>query len=162
VPANFTQILVALSTGGVEYVVVGGLAATVHGSARATTDVDVVYGRSQENLRRIVETLHPYHPYPRGAPPGLPFRFDERTLQQGLNFTFSTDLGDLDLLGEMAGAGRYEDILPKSVEAPLFGQTCRVVDLVTLIRAKRAAGRPKDLETIAELEALLEESAEQP
>jgi hypothetical protein len=160
VPANFTQILAVLSAGGVEYVVVGGLAASAHGSGRVTTDVDVVYRRSPANLQRIVETLRPYHPYLRGAPPGLPFRFDERTLQQGLNFTFSTDLGDLDLLGEMAGAGRYKDVFPESIEAPIFGHTCRVVDLVTLIKAKRAAGRPKDLETIAELEALLEESAQ--
>jgi hypothetical protein len=162
VAASFRQVLAVLSEAGVEYVVVGGLAASAHGAARLTSDVDVVYRRTPENLARIVETLKPYHPYLRGAPPGLPFRFDERTLRQGLNFTFSTDLGDLDLLGEMTGAGRYEDLFPASIEASVFGHTCRVVDIVTLIKAKRAAGRPKDLEAIAELEAILEESARLP
>jgi hypothetical protein len=61
------------------------------------------------------------------------------------------------LLGEMVGGGAYEDIVPNSVEVTLFGRPCRVLALPALIRAKRAAGRPKDLEAIAELEALLEE-----
>jgi hypothetical protein len=87
----------------------------------------------------------------------LPFRLDIVTLQSGLNFTLITDLGELDLLGEVAGGGRYEDLLPQSDMLDLFGVSCRCLGLDALIRVKRAAGRPKDFEGIAELEALAEE-----
>jgi hypothetical protein len=95
----------------------------------------------------------------RGAPPGLPFRLDVPTIQRGLNFTLTTTLGDLDLLGEMTGGGTYEQVVEHTVSLNVFGRDIRVLDLPALIRAKRAAGRPKDLETIAELEALLAESS---
>jgi predicted nucleotidyltransferase len=142
---------------GVRFILIGGGAATVHGSARLTLDVDVVYARDPDNSNRLVAALSPHQPYLRGAPPGLPFRWDERTIRNGLNFTLTTTLGDLDLLGEVAGGGTYEQLLPFTEELTAFGITCRVVTLERLIQLKRAAGRPKDLEIIAELQALLEE-----
>jgi hypothetical protein len=140
--------------GGMESILIGGIAAAAHGSARVTQDVDVVYGRGPENLQRISQALAPLHPYLRGAPPGLPFRLDVATLSAGLNFTLTTDIGPLDLLGEVAGGGRYEDLVSHSIEAEVFGVRCRVLDLETLIATKKAAGRPKDFEAIAELELL--------
>jgi len=157
VATDFRSAIEVLADADVEFIIVGGLAATVHGSARLTQDLDIVYRRTHENLERLTAALRPYAPYLRGAPPGLPFVLDADTVRRGLNFTLTTSLGPLDLLGEIAGAGTYEEILPDSVETALFGRTCRVIGLSTLIRAKRAAGRPKDLEAIAELEALLEE-----
>jgi hypothetical protein len=136
---------------------VGGVAAVAHGSARLTQDLDVVYSRDPETLKALVSALSPRRPYLRGAPPGLPFRFDRATLERGLNFTLTTDVGDLDLLGEITGGGGYEDLLPHTVSLDLFGLACRCLDLETLIRVKRAAGRPRDLEALAELEALREE-----
>jgi predicted nucleotidyltransferase len=94
-------------------------------------------------------------PYPRGAPPGLPFFWDAQTLLNGLNFTLQTALGDVDLLGEITGGGSYPDLLPHSIEIVIFDRRCRCIDLETLVRVKRAAGRPKDYEAIAELEILL-------
>lgn len=79
---------------------------------------------------------------------------DSETLRRGLNFTLTTDFGPLDLLGEMLGAGSYERIVGSAERVTLFQRPCLVVDLETLIAAKRAAGRPKDLEVIAELERL--------
>ena len=55
-----------------------------------------------------------YQPYLRGAPPGLPFRWDDRTLKAGLNFTLTTTLGDLDLLGEVAGGGLTNSSCPSA------------------------------------------------
>jgi predicted nucleotidyltransferase len=75
----------------------------------------------------------------------------------GLNFTLTTSLGSLDLLGEVPGGGSYETLFPQSIEIQAFGHRFQVVTIETLIRLKRAAGRPKDLEPIAELEALLAE-----
>jgi predicted nucleotidyltransferase len=156
---DFAALLNLLSGAGVEFVVIGGLAAAVHGSPRLTRDVDVVYARSPANVARLARALAGHSPYLRGAPPGLPFQWDERTIRMGLNFTLTTDLGSLDLLGEVVGGGTYEQLLPQSIETELFSVRCRCVDQPMLIRLKRAAGRPKDLEAIAELEELLRRSA---
>ena len=141
-----------------QFIVIGGLAGMAHGLARTTYDVDVLYARNRENIARVVETLKPYKPYLRGAPPGLPFSWDAKTVQLGLNFTLITTLGEVDLLGEVAGGGRYEQVLPHSRELEIFGVRCLCVSLERLIQFKRAAGRPKDLEMIAQLQALLEET----
>jgi predicted nucleotidyltransferase len=154
---NFREILPLLLNHGVRFILIGGGAATFHGSPRLTHDVDVVYARDPENVKRLVAALSPFQPYLRGAPPGLPFLWDERTILSGLNFTLTTTLGDLDLLGEVAGGGTYEQLSPFTEEIAAFGITFRVVTLERLIQLKRAAGRPKDLEAIAELQALLEE-----
>lgn len=74
----------------------------------------------------------------------------------GLNFPFRTIYGDLDILGDVAGGGTYAELLPYTESATLDGREFRVVTLERLIQLKRAAGRPKDLEVIAELQALLE------
>ncbi|HZM69895.1 MAG TPA: hypothetical protein VFB95_05930 [Candidatus Cryosericum sp.] len=151
------ELLGALQQGKVEYVVVGGVAAVAHGSARLTQDLDIVYARSPENIRRLASALAPYKPCLRGAPRGLPFRLDEPTLRDGMKFTLTTDLGDLDLLGEVSGGETYESLLPHTLTLDLGGLSFRCLDLDWLIRVKRAAGRRKDLEAVAELEALREE-----
>lgn len=150
------RVVESFNDAGVRYIVIGGWAAIIHGTARSTNDVDVVYARDADNLARIVRALAEWEPYLRGAPPGLPFRLDERTLAAGLNFTFKTVHGDLDILGEVSGGGTYEELLPYTESATLDGLEFRVVTLERLIQLKRAAGRPKDLEVIAELQALLE------
>lgn len=154
---DFAKLLGVLHDARVECIVVGGLAATIHGSARLTQDVDISYARSDANLERIVRALEPLAPYLRGAPPGLPFEWSIATLRTGLNFTLTTSAGALDLLGEIPGGGRYEDLLPHTIVVDLFSYEVRCLDLPTLIRTKRAAGRPRDLDAIAELEALREE-----
>lgn len=154
---DFAGIIRVLADSGVDFIVVGGVAAAVHGSARATYDVDVVYARTPDNMARLAEALAPLRPYLRGAPPGLPFRWDAETIARGLNFTLTTTLGDLDTLGEIVGGGGYDQLRPHCVTMTLFGRSCLCIDLDTLIRVKRAAGRPKDFEAIAELEALREE-----
>jgi hypothetical protein len=83
-----------------------------HGAARLTYDVDIVYSRDPDNLRRLATALQPYQPYLRGVPPGLPFRWDERMLRSGLNFTLNTTLGDLDFLGEVIGGGSFDQSCP--------------------------------------------------
>jgi predicted nucleotidyltransferase len=154
---DFAKLLGVLHDARVECIVVGGLAATIHGSARLTQDVDLSYARSERNLERIVRALAPLEPYLRGAPAGLPFEWSVATLRAGLNFTLTTSAGALDLLGEIPGGGRYEDLEAHTMWVELFGHEVRCLDLETLIRTKRAAGRPRDLEAIAELEALREE-----
>ena len=96
----------------------------------------------------------------RGAPPGWPFRWDTATIKRGLNFTLTTDVGDVDLLGEITGGGGYDSLVPATVCIRVFGVECRCLTLDKLIEVKRPAGRPKDFEAIAELEAIREERKE--
>ena len=150
------RLLTALQRAHVEFIIVGGVAARAHGSSRLTDDLDIVYGRDAANLERVVKALAPLKPYLRGAPRGLPFDWSVETLRGGLNFTLTTTSGAIDLLGEIVGGGGYRDLLPHALEIKIFGRKTLLLDLPWLIRVKRAAGRPKDLEVIAELEALRE------
>jgi hypothetical protein len=154
---DFERLLAVLIEANVEFIVIGGFAATAYGSAHVTVDLDLVYRRTAENILRLAKALEPLQPYVRGAPPGLPFHFDPETIKKGLNFTLRTIAGDLDVLGEATGGGTYEALLPRSEVRQLLSLECRFVDLETLIRLKRAAGRPKDFERIAELEVIWKE-----
>jgi hypothetical protein len=159
---DFPRLLQALVNGEVEFVIIGGMAAIAHGSAHVTVDLDIVYRRSAENISRLANALAPLQPYLRGAPPGLPFQFDLSTIRRGLNFTLVTVAGDLDVMGEATGGGTYEALIQRSEVRVLAGLEVRFVDLEMLIHLKRAAGRPKDLERIAELEAIREERRKMP
>jgi predicted nucleotidyltransferase len=157
VTAKFEELIPALVNGGVEFIVIGGFAGIVHGSARVTYDVDLVYSRADENIERLAKALALHAPYLRDAPPGLPFSFDAATIRRGLNFTLTSDLGDVDLFGELPGATTYFGLLPDSLEVEAFGVSFKCVNLPTLIRIKETADRPKDVEAVAELRILLEE-----
>ena len=154
---DFEAVLRHLAAAHAEYIIVGGLAATAHGASRFTNDLDIVYRRTPENATRIATALGALKPYPRGAPPGLPFVWDARTIMNGLNFTLATTAGDVDVLGEITGGGGYDRLLERTETATLYGIDVHILDLPELIRVKRAAGRPKDFEAIAELELILQE-----
>lgn len=151
---DFEAVLRAFAAQQARIMIVGGLAATIHGSPRTTVDLDLLYSRDDDNLQRIAAAIAPFSPYPRDAPRGLPFLWDAQTIRQGLNFTLTTTLGDIDLFGELLGVGDFETARPHAIEAQVFGLTLLCLDLPTLIRSKRAANRAKDWESLAILEAL--------
>jgi len=156
-PVNsFEHLLTILTDSKVEFVLVGGVAMYVHGLRYLTADLDVCYERSGANIERLVRAMVPYHPRLRGAPADLPFRFDVATVTHGLNFSLSTDLGALDLFGEVIGLGAFEDVLSVSEPREVFGRTMKFLSLDALIKSKVAAGRPKDLLAVRELRALRE------
>jgi hypothetical protein len=109
------------------------VAAGIHGALRTTLDSDVAYSRRPENIARLVAALVPCRPYLPGAPLGLPFRLDSETMHRGLNFTLTTTLGDLDLLGEVTGGGLYEALAPTADVVELEGFQCLLVSLPRLI-----------------------------
>jgi predicted nucleotidyltransferase len=153
---DFRNLIRLLAANGVEFIIVGGAAAIAHGASRLTEDLDIVYRRTDENIRRLTAALASASPYLRGAPPGLPFHWDERTVRSGLNFTLATKYGALDLLGEITGGGDYDKLVSDCIELQIFGVNCFCLSLEKLIAVKRAAGRPKDFDAIAELEQILE------
>lgn len=154
---QFQALLAALSENGTSFIIVGGVAGTLHGATRVTYDLDVVYDRSAENLQKLVAALLPLKPFLRDGGPSLPFRLDEETLKRGLNFKFATAKGAVDLMGELAGAGSFSAVHAHAIEIDLFGARYYFLNLGALIAARRVAGRMKDLEAIAELELIREE-----
>ena len=145
------KLLERLHAGGVRFVIVGGVAMVLRGSGRVTVDLDVCYARDRSNLEKLAEAFAPLHPRLRGAPADLPFLWDARTLASGLNFTLTTDVGDVDILGEITGLGGFDEALASSSELDIAGTPTRVLTLDGLERTKRASGRAKDLLDLAEI-----------
>ena len=120
----------AISSGRVDYVLVGGLALVAHGSSRVTVDLDLCYDRSSTNIERLVRALAPMKPRLRDFPPELPFFWDEQTVKSGLNFTLTSEAGDIDLLGEVSGVGAYPDAAKHAIEVELYESNRRPVPRV--------------------------------
>ncbi|MBN9167542.1 MAG: hypothetical protein J0I07_41820 [Myxococcales bacterium] len=148
------DLLVRLAEHQVRFSVIGGIALIARGVQRATEDLDIAYARDRENLSRLASALGPIHPRLRGVPPGLPFVLDEASLRSGLNFTLDTDLGPLDLFGEVPGLGTFDHVDAASSEIEVDGVRMLALTLEGLERAKRAAGRPKDLVDLGYIRAL--------
>jgi hypothetical protein len=148
------DLLARLTEQGVRFAVIGGVALIARGVQRATEDLDIAYARDRENLARLAAALAPIHPTLRGVPAGLPFVLDEASLRSGLNFTLDTDLGPLDLLGEVPGLGSFDHVDAASSELEIAGTRILVLTLDGLEAAKRAAGRPKDLVDLGYIRAL--------
>jgi predicted nucleotidyltransferase len=153
---DFEAALHALVDSEVQFIVVGAYAAFAHGSSQLTHDLDICYERSPENFRRLALALAPHHPRLRGIPENIPFVLDERTLSQGMNFTLDTDMGEIDLLGELSGIGQFAELVRDAETITLHGRSLRVASLDAIIRSKRAAGRAKDRAMLPELEAMKE------
>jgi predicted nucleotidyltransferase len=139
---------------GVRFIVIGGQAEYLFGSPRVTFDVDLCYERSDENLKHLESALKEIGVTLRGAPPGLPFIADARTLKFGSNFTFDTPVGPLDLLGYVEPIGDFDDLMKTAGIYHLSGQVLQVIDLDDLIRIKRHINREKDQQSLIQLLAI--------
>ncbi|NOT07304.1 MAG: hypothetical protein HOP28_03775 [Gemmatimonadales bacterium] len=146
-----------LTDARIDFVVIGGVAGRAHGATRVTDDLDICYSRERANLERLANLLDVWHAYPRGIEPGLPFIMDRRTLENSPVLTLTTDHGSLDLLDQVNGVGDFTAVSGASVVvATSDGIRFRVLGLESLIRAKRATKRKKDLDQLPELLALLQ------
>ena len=157
---DYLRLLKVLCDAQVRFVIIGGAAAAAQGATYPTYDLGVCYDRGRNNIERLANALKPFHPRLRGVPDDLPFTFDSATIARGMNFTRTTDLGDIDLFGEVAGIGGYKDVNSLSITLIIFGVECAVLSLNGLILSKRATARPKDLLVLPEIEALREMNAE--
>lgn len=155
---DFLTPLERLTLRKVRFVVIGGVAAVLHGSNVITGDLDICYARDEQNLERMALVLKELGATLRGAPKDIPFILDAKTLRKGDSFTFDTELGPIDILGTPSGMlGGYEELERGAEELELDGVTVKVASLDDLIRMKRSAGRPKDLLMVEELGALRDE-----
>jgi hypothetical protein len=151
---DFLKVSELFARHKVEYLVIGGQAAILHGSPQLTYDTDLCYRRTPDNLERLANALAEIHPTLRGAPEGLPFILDARTLDLGSNFTFNTDLGPLDLLGWVEPHGTYEDLIGRAEMYDLETARVAAIGLDDLIAIKKHIHRPKDQAALFQLEAI--------
>jgi hypothetical protein len=143
-PFDPVPLLKRFADAGIDFVVIGGVAGGVHGSSLSTYDIDLAYSREQENLEKLAAVLGSLDAKLRGAPPDVPFLLDAKTLAGGANFTFTTTMGSVDLLGDPAGAPPYDHMRRAATVIDVQGRPVRVASLDHLIAMKEAAGRPKD------------------
>jgi predicted nucleotidyltransferase len=153
---SFASMLSGLTKKKVRFVVVGGVAAAAHGSSRVTNDLDICYDTdAATNIKALASVLAGWNAYPRGIEEGLPFIMDDRTLRNAPILTLTTSEGDIDVMDRIAGVGPFDAVQRHSERISALGVRFRVLDLPSLIKAKRAAGRPRDFDHLPELEALL-------
>lgn len=148
------RVFATLERYGVDYITIGAFAVIAHGYVRATADIDVMARQDRDNLERLAAAFADLNARLRGVDAHLldidPTEPD--TLANGASFTLDTDAGPVDYLNDVPGAGDYDDLRARAIEATAAGVTVRVVGLDDLIRMKRASGRPQDLRDIANLQ----------
>jgi hypothetical protein len=152
------RILRALQDHGVRFVLIGGLAATIHGSPLVTTDVDITPERGRANLDRLSEALKELNARIRtdATPEGLVFDHDGESLAAANTWNLTTAAGDLDVTFVPAGTSGYTDLRRDAIEVDVLGLSILVASLADVIRSKEAAGRLKDLAALPTLRRMLE------
>lgn len=153
---NLNELLQRLCGAEIEFVVVGGFAAVLHGSTLVTRDLDVCTVLTPANVEKLRTTLADLRPIHRMTPQRLSFLTNPDPGVSIQNLYLETDAGAVDFLTSITGVGDFQRIRETSVEIELFGHRCRVMSLPDLIAAKRALGRDKDLLAARELEAIAE------
>lgn len=151
---DLNRLIQRLCDADIEFVVVGGFAAMLHGSSLVTRDLDVCAVLTSENVEKLRQSLRDLHPAHRLTPQLLSFLDNPDPGVEVRNLYLRTDIGPLDVLSSISGVGDFERVRAKSVEIELFGRQCRVISLDDLIRAKEALGREKDLLAVKELRGI--------
>lgn len=163
-PLDPPCLFAALADHEVDYVLVGGLAAVLHGSPAMTNDADIVPRRDPENLGRLSGALGSLEARLRvaEAPDGVAFDAHPSLLASMTMLHLTTRCGDLDLAFAPAGLDDYEALVANSVTFELADCRVRVASLADIIRSKTAAGRPKDHAVLPILHRLAEEIGRSP
>ena len=154
---NKKGLLQRLLENKIEFVLIGGLAATMYGASTVTYDVDVCFDFSPENVQKLLTALRDIHPRVQAQTQWV--ALDELPLEQLVNLKnlyLQTDYGSLDLLGSLIEVGNYQEVSRHANEISIFAMPCRVLQIETLLRIKEGMGRPKDRQVALELKAILE------
>ncbi|MCA1700384.1 MAG: nucleotidyltransferase [Actinobacteria bacterium] len=152
-PSDPMQVFTTLNGCRVDYVLIGGWAVIAHGSSRMTQDVDFVAGTDSFNLDRLARALAELGAELWGVDAHLlGIELNTETLANGANFTLTTEAGGVDFFNAVPGGAAYSEVRRRAVAALVRGQRVKVAGREDLIRMKRAAGRPRDLEDLAFLE----------
>jgi hypothetical protein len=140
------EMLRVLGAHGVTFVLIGGLAAAMHGADGVTVDLDITPSRSRANLRALSAALAELDARIRvdGIDAGLPFDHDAASLARASVWSLRTRAGDLDIAFEPTGTAGYDDLAASALLVQISGVDVRLASLADVIRSKEAADRPKD------------------
>src|SRR6267378_3005444 len=158
-PQNDEALLLRLKTNEVEFVVIGGVCAVMHGVSMVTFDLDICCRFDFENLKRIEAAVGDLHPHHRLSPNKLPLELNEELASRLKNMYLQTDLGKLDCLGEVAGIGGFQKVLERSQAQKMSYGNLLILNIDALIDAKAAVGRDRDLAAVKQLQAIKERMA---
>jgi hypothetical protein len=155
---DLSGLLGALERHGVDYVLIGGIAAVAHGSPFPTEDLDITPAAEPGNLARLSAALTEIDAKIRteGVPEGLPFAHDAESLAAVQTWNLTTVHGDLDISLVPSGTTGYGDLNQSASSTRLFGIIVRVASLSDVIRSKQAANRPKDQRVLPTLREILD------
>lgn len=153
---DINRLLQRLCDAEVEFVIVGGFAAVIHGSSLLTRDLDVCALLTQENVNKLREALQDLRPVHRLSGQKLSFLDNPAADVKVNNLYLGTDFGPVDFLSNVLGVGDFDSVRAHAVEVELFGRRCRVISLDDLIRAKEALSRDKDQQAVLQLRAIRE------
>jgi len=153
-PLDAEELLRRITRRGVDFVVVGGIAAVLHGSARATFDLDIAFAADDANLHALGDVLTDLRARLKGVGEDVPFVPDAATLRRISVLTMVTPLGEIDVMTRPAGAPAFTTLRRRADRYDLGDFTISVASIDDLIAMKQAAGRPKDLADVVELEAI--------
>ncbi len=153
---DLSRLIQRLCDAEIDFVLVGGFAAIVHGSSMLTRDLDVCTVLSPATIEKLRAMLRDVHPTHRMTPSRMSFLDNPDPGIALNNLYLETDFGALDLLGSITGVGEFERVRSRSVEVELYGRSLRVIAVDDLIDAKEALGRGKDLLVAKELRAVRE------
>lgn len=155
---DLSKLLKNLLENKIDFVLIGGFAAVVHGSTLVTQDVDICMSISDDSINKLrlaLKDVNPWHRMNRKSK--LSFLEHPSRVDNLNNIYLQTDLGVLDILSETRPAGDFEEIKEKSIEIPLYGYKCRVISIDDLILVKESMKRPKDIQAVLELKKVREQ-----
>jgi predicted nucleotidyltransferase len=153
---DLRELFRALAEGGVDYLVIGGVAAQVHGRRRTTRDLDVIPAPDEENFERLAAALLNLEAHPVELGSGTPTPSAEQLRLAPIAPPLATRQGELHILNEVPGAGDYEEMRARALPLDLDGTIVHVVGIDDLIRMKRATGRLGDIEDVEALTTLID------
>ncbi len=159
-PSDLTTLLAKLAASGVDFVLVGGLAAVAQGAPVTTFDINIVHDREPNNVDRLLGFLTGVNTRYRGRPGGQPMPASRTALLGPGHSLFMTDLGPLDVLGQIENGLGYPDLVNDSVQIDLHGHTVQVLRLAAIVRNKRNSSHPKDQQALPVLEDALRQLEE--
>ncbi len=151
---NLVELIQILQKAEIDFVIVGGYSAVLHGSSVVTQDLDICIPFTENTVLKLREILSPFHPVHRMTPQKLSFLEYPESLQTLKNLYLQTDLGTLDILGFVGGVGDFEAVKKNALRLEFFGSVCLILSVDDLIAAKKFMARPKDFLVIKELECL--------
>lgn len=149
---NYERLVELLLVNNVDFVLIGGFAAILHGASMMTEDLDVCIPFNIENCEKLLEALKNIHPMPR--PKRFPLNRTAQRLSELKNLYLDTDLGPIDFLGSVANLGSFENLKTHIMEIDLYGHKVKILKIESLIASKKTLGRPKDKQVIFQLMAI--------